>query len=78
MVRWSVLFPGLRRYVQCHVKDSTASGDFATVGKGVVNCLRIIGTAQKAGVTHFYVGYDLADDPMAVTLDAFEYLSSLD
>ena len=33
------------RYVQCHVKDSTASGDFATVGKGIIDFPKILPAA---------------------------------
>ena len=65
------------RFVQCHVKDSTASGDFATVGKGVIDIPRVVSAAEKAGVRHFYVEYDRADDPLAVVKDAYSYLNSL-
>jgi len=65
------------RYVQCHVKDSTASGDFATVGKGIIDFPRILPAALEHGVRHFYVEYDRADDPMAVVRDAYGYLAKL-
>lgn len=62
------------RFVQCHVKDSTADGDFATVGKGVIDFKRILPAARRAGVRHFYVEYDRADDPMAVVREAYPAL----
>ncbi len=62
------------RYVQFHVKDSTAGGDFATVGQGVLNIPRLIKAGLKAGVRHFYVEYDRSPDPMKVTREAFDYL----
>jgi sugar phosphate isomerase/epimerase len=65
------------RYVQCHVKDSTASGDFATVGKGIIDFPKILPAALEHGVRHFYVEYDRADDPMAVVRDAYGYLARL-
>jgi sugar phosphate isomerase/epimerase len=68
-------YPG--RYVQCHLKDSAADGDFATVGKGVIDFPRILAAARRAGLRHYYVEYDRADDPMAVTRDAYHYLSKL-
>lgn len=66
------------RYRQCHVKDSTPAGDFATVGTGIIDFKTIIPAARKAGVEHYYVEYDRADDPMAVTRDAYRYLATLD
>jgi sugar phosphate isomerase/epimerase len=65
------------RFVQCHVKDSTANGDFATVGQGVIDFRRIVPAARAAGVRHFYVEYDRADDPMAVVREAYTFLSRL-
>jgi sugar phosphate isomerase/epimerase len=65
------------RYLQCHLKDSTATGDFATVGQGVINFPRILDAARRYGVRHYYVEYDRADDPMAVTREAYTYLAKL-
>ncbi len=66
------------RYRLCHVKDSTPEGDFATVGKGVIDFRRLIPAARRSGVRHFFVEYDRADDPMAVVRDAYGYLKTLD
>ena len=65
------------RYVQLHLKDATASGDFATVGKGVIDFPPILRAARAAGIKHYYVEYDRSDDPMAVTREAFAYLNPL-
>jgi sugar phosphate isomerase/epimerase len=65
------------RYVQCHLKDSAANGDFATVGRGVIDFPRILRAARAAGVVHHYVEYDRADDPMTVVREAYDYLAPL-
>lgn len=65
------------RYVQLHLKDATASGDFATVGKGVIDFPPILRAARAAGIKHYYVEYDRSDDPMAVIRQAFAYLNPL-
>jgi sugar phosphate isomerase/epimerase len=62
------------RYVQCHLKDSTADGDFATVGQGVLDIPAYLEGARKAGIEHYYVEYDRSDDPLAVVRDAAKYL----
>jgi sugar phosphate isomerase/epimerase len=65
------------RYVQFHLKDSTPSGDFTTVGKGVLKFPELIAAGRKAGVKHFYVEYDRSDDPLKETKESFEYLRSI-
>jgi len=65
------------RYTQCHLKDSTSDGDFATVGQGVLDIPRYLQAGRKAGIEHFYVEYDRSDDPMTVVRDAYAYLEPL-
>lgn len=65
------------RYRQCHLKDSTPDGEITTVGKGTVDFPKLLASARKAGVEHFYVEYDRAADPMAATRDAYAYLKKL-
>jgi sugar phosphate isomerase/epimerase len=65
------------RFVQVHVKDSTPAGDFATVGKGVIDFPRLLPLAVHAGVKHFYVEYDLPDDSLGVVRQAYSYLRTL-
>jgi sugar phosphate isomerase/epimerase len=65
------------RYLQVHVKDSTPAGDFATVGKGVIDFPRLLPLAVRAGVKHFYVEYDLPDDSIGVVRQAYSYLRTL-
>jgi sugar phosphate isomerase/epimerase len=65
------------RYRQMHLKDSTAAGDFATPGKGIIDFPAVLATARQTGVEHYYVEYDRSDDPMAVTRDAYKYLRPL-
>ncbi len=65
------------RYVQLHLKDSTANGGFATVGKGVIDFPAVLAAARKASVRHYYVEYDRAAHPMKVVRDAYAYLHPL-
>jgi sugar phosphate isomerase/epimerase len=62
------------RYVQCHLKDRAANGDFATVGQGTVDFAGLLAAAQKSGVQHYYVEYDRSDDPMRAVREAAQYL----
>ena len=65
------------RYEQCHLKDSTPSGDFETVGKGTLNFPVLLAAAQKAGIEHYYVEFDRSTDPMKVTRDSYNYLQTV-
>jgi len=65
------------RYKQCHLKDSTPAGDFATVGKGTLNFPVLLEAARKAGIEHYYVEFDRSTDPMQVTRDSYNYLKTL-
>jgi sugar phosphate isomerase/epimerase len=65
------------RYKQCHLKDSTPSGDFETVGKGTLNFPVLLAAARKAGIEHYYVEFDRSTDPMKVTRDSFDYLQTI-
>ena len=62
------------RYVQCHLKDRAANGDFATVGQGTVDFAALLAAARASGVKHFYVEYDRSDDPMRAVREAADYL----
>jgi sugar phosphate isomerase/epimerase len=65
------------RYKQCHLKDSSPSGDFATVGQGTLNFPVLLAAARKAGVEHYYVEFDRSTDPMKVTRDSYDYLKTV-
>jgi sugar phosphate isomerase/epimerase len=62
------------RYRQCHLKDGTANGDLRPAGAGMVNFPAVLQAARKAGIEHYYVEYDRADDPMAATRQSYDYL----
>jgi sugar phosphate isomerase/epimerase len=62
------------RYRQCHLKDGTANGDLMPTGAGIVNFPAVLQAARKAGIEHYYVEYDRADDPMAATRQSYDYL----
>lgn len=65
------------RFLQCHLKDSTADGDFATVGQGVLDFPKLLAQARDAGIRHYYVEYDRSADPLRAIRESFAYLSKL-
>jgi sugar phosphate isomerase/epimerase len=56
------------------LKDGTANGDLMPTGAGIVNFPAVLQAARKAGIEHYYVEYDRADDPMAATRQSYDYL----
>ncbi|WP_212611453.1 sugar phosphate isomerase/epimerase family protein [Sphingomonas gellani] len=68
-------YPG--RFRMVHMKDVGADGNVRDPGTGIVPFKRIIPAAEKAGVEHFYVEYDVPKDPMATAKRAYGYLSPL-
>jgi sugar phosphate isomerase/epimerase len=74
-VAYFTRYPG--RYRQCHLKDGNAAGDLTTTGRGIVDFRAVLRAAAQAGVEHYYVEYDRADDPMAESRRSFDYLEKL-
>jgi sugar phosphate isomerase/epimerase len=68
-------YPG--RYRQCHLKDGKANGELTAAGAGIVNFPAVLRAARQAGIEHYYVEYDRADDPMAATRQSYDYLKTL-
>lgn len=64
------------RFKMAHVKDMTATGDFAVVGGGVLDLPRLIAAARRAGVEHFFVEYDRSADPMREIASSIKYLAT--
>jgi sugar phosphate isomerase/epimerase len=62
------------RYRQCHLKDGTADGELTAAGAGIVNFPDVLLAARRAGIEHYYIEYDRADDPMAATRQSYDYL----
>lgn len=62
------------RFVACHVKDRTASGDMVAVGDGVIDFQSIFEHAELAGFKHFYVEHDNPDDPVESVTRSFAHL----
>ncbi|PZU56993.1 MAG: sugar phosphate isomerase/epimerase [Sphingobium sp.] len=68
----------LRRYAGrvklCHLKDITATGDFAAVGSGTLDVPALIAASDAAGIEHFLVEIDRSDDPLASIGSSIKYL----
>ncbi|MFD2500148.1 sugar phosphate isomerase/epimerase family protein [Rhizorhabdus histidinilytica] len=68
----------LKRYAGrtklCHIKDITATGDFAPVGSGTLDVPTLIKASDDAGIEHFLVEIDRSDDPMGAIQSSIQYL----
>ncbi|ABQ68253.1 xylose isomerase [Rhizorhabdus wittichii DC-6] len=68
----------LKRYAGrtklCHIKDITATGDFAAVGSGTLDVPALIKASDDAGIEHFLVEIDRSDDPMGAIRSSIQYL----
>lgn len=68
-------YPG--RFRMVHMKDIAADGGVRDPGTGLVDFKRIIPAAEKAGIAHFFVEYDVPTDPLRTAADAHRYLAPL-
>jgi sugar phosphate isomerase/epimerase len=68
-------YPG--RFRMVHMKDIGPDGTVRDPGTGIVPFKTIIPAAEKAGVEHFYVEYDVPTDPLLTAAAARKYLSPL-
>jgi sugar phosphate isomerase/epimerase len=74
-VAYFTRYPG--RYRQCHLKDGDAKGELTATGAGIVNFPVVLQAARQAGIEHYYIEYDRADDPMAMARQSYDYLRKL-
>ncbi|MBT0670732.1 TIM barrel protein [Novosphingobium profundi] len=65
------------RFRMLHMKDVAADGSVRDPGAGLVDFKRIIPAAEKAGVEHFFVEYDVPTDPLRTSGDAYKYLAPM-
>jgi sugar phosphate isomerase/epimerase len=65
------------RFRMVHMKDIAADGSVRDPGTGLVDFRKIIPAAEKAGVKHFFVEYDVPTDPLRTAADAQKYLAPL-
>ncbi len=68
-------YPG--RFRMLHMKDIGPDGNVRDPGTGIVPFKTIIPAAEKAGVEHFFVEYDVPTNPLETSAAAREYLSPL-
>lgn len=65
-------YPG--RFPLLHVKDRTASGQMADVGKGAIDFPNIFANAARGGVQHYFVENDEPTDPLESARVSFQYM----
>jgi len=65
------------RFPLCHVKDMAADGDMVPVGAGTIDFAEIFARSPEAGLHHYFVEHDNADDALASSARSYEYLSQL-
>lgn len=65
------------RFALWHVKDMDTAGNFADVGKGVIDFKSIFAHRAIAGVKHFFVERDQTENKIATISQGFQALSGL-
>jgi sugar phosphate isomerase/epimerase len=67
------------RFELFHVKDmdKTSEKSFTCPGYGIIDFKKIFAEAKKAGVKHYIVEIDKAEQPVTCIKDSFSYLKSL-
>ena|ERR1700736_6235427 len=68
-------YPG--RFPLVHVKDWTADGKMAEVGKGAIDWKDIFAHSARAGIKHYFVEHDDPADPFESLRTSFAYLRDL-
>lgn len=64
------------RFVSCHIKDATNSGEMVAVGEGVIDFDRLLPAAMKQGMQHFYVEHDNPADALVSIRESFQNLTA--
>jgi len=64
------------RFVSCHVKDRTPSGEMVAVGDGVIDFDSIFKHAEKAGLKRFYVEHDNPEKPIESITRSFKHMTA--
>ena len=65
------------RFALWHVKDMDSSGNFADVGKGVIDFKSIFANSATAGVKHQFVERDQTSNKVATISQGFQAVSGL-
>ncbi len=68
-------YPG--RFPLCHVKDMAADTSMADVGDGTINFAAIFAASDLAGLQHYYVERDDAQDPFNSAARSYKALAEL-
>lgn len=68
-------YPG--RFPLWHVKDMDAQGDFADLGKGVIDFKPIFAKSELAGVKHRFVERDQSDNRLETIQQGYKALKAL-
>lgn len=65
------------RFPLWHIKDMDKEGNFADVGKGVIDFKRIFAAADVAGLKHEFVERDHTDDPVRTIRQGYQAMQKL-
>ena len=65
------------RFPLWHVKDMDSAGQFADVGKGIIDFKAIFANADVAGLAHAFIEHDATKDPVGTISQGFTTLKSL-
>ncbi len=65
------------RFPLCHVKDMATDEGMAPVGEGTIDFGSIFAHTDHAGLKHYFVEHDHADDPMQSITTSYNHLKAL-
>lgn len=63
------------RFIACHIKDMSSTGDMVDVGDGEIDFGEIFKHAETAGLQRFYVEHDQPADPITSVTRSFQHLA---
>lgn len=66
------------RFVACHIKDASPSGEMVPVGDGIIDFAAIFEDCELAGMKYFYIEHDKPADPMDSVKRSAQHLLSLE
>ncbi len=65
------------RFPLCHVKDMSAERQMVPAGQGTIDFAAVFAQSDEAGLRHYFVEHDNAEDPIQSITASYTYLHTL-
>ncbi len=65
------------RFPLCHVKDMAADRTMTPAGQGTIDFAAVFAKSDEAGLQHYFVEHDNAEDPIQSITTSYTYLRAL-